>query len=82
MFGFLAANEAFRRVHRNGANRVLAKMLCDFKHKNAAVLAVDVQCVQNRRNFAVKLDVDNSARDLRDAANGIVRQGVSSSSKK
>ena len=64
---FVAAREAFGRVHRDGANRVLAEVLRDFENKARAVVR-RLQRVQDRRQVAVELDVDDGADHLAYAA--------------
>ena len=60
------ANQALGRIHRHRAHRVLAEMLRHFEHQPAAVV-VDLQGVQDRRQFAVEAHVDHGADDLGDA---------------
>ena len=69
----LAARRAFRRVHGDGADHVLAEVLGDFQHQGEGLagLLVDVlrlQGVQDRRQLAGELDVDDGADDLGDPA--------------
>ncbi len=61
---FLAANETFGRVHRDAADGVLAEMLGHFQDQPIA-LVVHRQGIQNRRQIALEMDVDNRAQDLR-----------------
>src|SRR6266404_9679081 len=64
---FLAANQAFGGVHRDGTHRRLAKMLRDLEHQAiAAVLGLDR--IQNGGQMSFELDVDDGADDLRDAS--------------
>ena len=56
-----------RRVHRDRAHGVLAEMLGDFEHQ-AVALVVGLQRVQDRRQMAVELHVDDGADDLGDAS--------------
>ena len=64
---FLTAHQTFGRVHRNGANSTLAQMLCHFENQtNIAILRF--QRIQNFRQFAVKLHIDNRTDDLADFA--------------
>ena len=72
---FLAADQALGGVHGDGAHGVLAQMLGDFEHQaeRLAGLRVGVgglQRVQDRRQVAVELDVDDGADDLGEAALG------------
>ncbi len=63
----LAANEAFRNVHGDAAHGVLAEMLGDFEDE--AVGAVHrLERVQDLRQVAVEMHVDNGADDLGDPA--------------
>ena len=61
---FLAAHQAFGRVHGDGAHRVLAEMLGDLEHQAVAVV-VGLERVQDRRQVLVELDVDHGADHLR-----------------
>ncbi len=62
-----AADEAFGRVHGDGAHGVLAEMLRHFEHQ--AVAVVDgLQRVQDGRQVAVERDVHHGADDLADLA--------------
>ena len=68
---FLAAHQAFGRVHGDGAHRVLAEMLGDFEHQ------ADCRHSRSRarsglRQIAVELHVDDGAHHLADAADGLV----------
>src|SRR6185437_16209622 len=64
---FLAANQAFGRIHRDGAYRRFAEMLRDLEHQaTAAVLRLE--SVQNGRKVTFELHVDDRADDLRDAS--------------
>ena len=77
----LTAGQTFGRVHCDGANGVLAKMLCHFKDEAVAVV-VGFKCRQNGRQLAREGYVDNSADDLRNAARctGNVNRGLASTS--
>ena len=67
---FLAAHQTFGRVHCDAAHVVLAEMLGDLEHQAGAV--VDrFERVEDRRQVAVELDVDDGADHLGDAAGGI-----------
>ena len=59
----LAAHEAFAGVHGDGAHRRFAEMLGDFEHQALALIA-GLERVENRRQMARELDVDNGADDL------------------
>jgi hypothetical protein len=60
----LAADEPFARVHGDGAHRVLAEMLRHFEDQAVAVI-VGLQRIQDGRQAAVELDVDDGAHHLR-----------------
>ena len=62
----LAANQTFGRVHRDGADGVLAEMLRDFEHEALAAV-VGLERVQDRRQVIVERNVDDGADDLADA---------------
>ena len=64
---FLAAHQAFGRVHGDGAHRVLAEMLRHFEHQAVAAI-VGLERIQDLRQIAVELHVDDGAHDLADAA--------------
>ena len=71
----LAADQALGGVHGDGAHGVLAQVLGDFQHQaerlaGALVGVGGLQRVQDRRQVAVELDVDDGADDLDDAALG------------
>ena len=66
----LAAHQAFGGVHGDGAHGVLAEMLGHLEHQAVAVV-LGLQRVQDRRQVAVELHVDDGADDLRDAAGGV-----------
>ena len=65
---FLAAHQAFGGVHGDGAHRVFAQMLRHFEHQAVAVVG-GFQRVQDLRQMAFELHVDDGADDLGDAAN-------------
>ena len=67
---FLAAHQAFGRVHGDGAHGVFAQMLRDFEHEAIAVVR-RLQRVQNLRQMPVELHVDDGADDLGDAPRGL-----------
>ena len=63
---FLAADQTFGGVHGNGADGGFAEMLGNLEHQAiAAVLGLDG--VENGRQMAFELHVDDGADDLRDA---------------
>ena len=66
----LAAHQALGNVHGDAAHGVLAELLGDFEHELVAVV-VGHQRVENRRQVAVELDVDDGADHLGDAAGGV-----------
>ena len=66
----LAAHEALGNVHGDAAHRVLAELLGDFEHELVAIV-VGRQRVENGRQVAVELDVDDGADHLGDAAGGV-----------
>ena len=61
----LAAHQAFGGVHRDGAHGRFAEMLGDFEHQ-AVALVLGLQRVQDRRQVALELHVDDGADDLGD----------------
>jgi hypothetical protein len=63
----LAADEAFGRVHGDGAHGVFAEVLGDFEDEAVAVV-VGLQRVQDLRQVAVELHVDDGADDLGNVA--------------
>ena len=63
---FLAANQTFGGVHRDGAHGGLAEMLRDFEHEAVAAV-LGLQRIENRRQMAFELHVDDGAHDLGDA---------------
>ena len=63
---WLAARQAFGGVHGDGAHGVLAQMLGDFEHQAEGLAGPLVgvgglQRVQDRRQVALELDVDDGA---------------------
>src|SRR5690606_14592920 len=60
---FLAASQAVRRVHGDGANSILAEVLRDFKDEPVTVV-VGFQCAQDGRQLTFEGDVDDGADDL------------------
>jgi len=72
---FVAANEAFGRVHCNGANGVFAQMLRNFEDERLAIV-LGFKRGQNGGQFAFELHVNDSADDLGDGAvGGLVKHG-------
>ena len=59
----LAAGQAVGRVHRDGADDVLAEMLGDLEDQAVAVI-VGLERGEDRRQLAVEGDVDDGADDL------------------
>ena len=64
---FLTADQAFGRIHRDGANRGFAEMLRDLEHQAIAAV-LGLERVQNGRQVSFELHVDDGADDLRDAS--------------
>ena len=62
-----AADEAFGRVHRDGADGRLAEVLGDLEDEALAVV-VGLERVQDLGQVALELDVDDRADDLGDLA--------------
>ncbi len=73
----LAAHEAFRRVHGDGAHGVLAQMLGHLEHE-ARTAVIGLERVENGRQAALELHVDDRAHDLSDFADPSVRHDTSS----
>ena len=67
---FLAAHQAFGNVHGDAAHGVLAEMLRDLEHEPVAVVG-RLQRVEDRRQFALELHVDDGADHLGDVAGGV-----------
>ena len=63
----LAAHQTFSRVHSDGTNCTLAQVLGNFEHQRLAAI-VCCQSVQNLRQIAIKLNVNNGADHLSDFA--------------
>ncbi len=63
----LAADQTLGDVHRDGANRRFAEMLRNLEHQPVAVI-VGFERIQNRRQIALELHVDDRADHLRDLA--------------
>ena len=71
----LAAGQALGGVHGDGAHGVLAQVLGDFQHQAEGLAGPLVgvgglQRVQDRRQVALELDVDDGADDLHELAGG------------
>ena len=66
----LAAHQAFRGIHGDGAHRRFAEMLGDFEHQPLA-LVLGLQRVQDLRQIAFELHVDDGADDLGDLSDGV-----------
>ena len=71
----VAAGQALGGVHGDGAHGVLAQVLGDLEHQaeglaGALVGVGGLQRVEDRRQVALELDVDDGADDLGDAAGG------------
>ena len=71
---FLAAHQAFGDVHGDGAHRRLAEMLGDFEHQAVAAV-LGFERVQNRRQVAFELHVDDGADDLGDLSDCVLWGG-------
>ena len=70
----LAAHEAFRDVHGDAAHRVLAELLGDLENEAMAVV-VGLEGVEDGRQVAVELHVDDRADHLGDTPDGIRLMG-------
>ena len=70
---FLAADQAFGGIHRDGAHRGFAEMLSNLEHQAIAAV-LRLERVQDRRQMSLELHVDDGADDLRDAS-GLVGRG-------
>ena len=62
-----ATNQTLGRVHGDRAHGVLTQMLRHFQNQAVAVV-VGFQRVQNRRQIAIELNVDDGTDDLSDLA--------------
>ena len=62
-------------VHGDGADRVLAEMLGDLEHEPVAVV-LGLERIQDRRQVAVELHVDDGAGHLGDAAGDALDVGL------
>ena len=63
---FLAAHQTFGGVHRDGAHGGFTEMLGDFQHQ-AVVAVLGFERIENGRQVAFELHVDDGAHDLGDA---------------
>ena len=66
----LSADKAFGNIHRDATHLVLAEVLGDLEHQTMAVV-VGRQRVQDRRQVAVEMHVDDRADHLGDPADGV-----------
>ena len=64
---FLAAHQTFGDVHRDGAHRRFAEMLRHFEHQTIAAV-IGLERIQDRRQIALELHVDDGADHLGDLA--------------
>jgi peptide chain release factor 1 len=78
-----AADDAFGRLHRDGADAAFAEVLLDFgddvnRRGHVEALARDAKCGVDRRQVSLlELNVEDGADDLYDAPRGVaVRRGV------
>ena len=78
---FLAAHKTLGDVHGDAAHGVFAQMLRNFEHETIAVVG-RLERVEDGRQVAVELHVDDGADHLCDAAGGVgdISHGSSSSS--
>ena len=60
------ANQTFGPVHRNGTHAVLSQVLLYFQYQRIAILFFQFQRVEDLREFAVELNVDNRTDHLFD----------------
>merc|ERR1719167_419009 len=65
----LSADETFGTVHGDGADGRLAKMLGDLEDETRVAI-LDLQGVEDRRQVAIELHVDDGADDSDDLASG------------
>src|SRR5262249_49752031 len=63
---FLAADQTFGGVHRDGAHGRFTEMLRDLEHEAIAAV-LGLERVENGRQVAFELHVDDGAHDLGDA---------------
>ena len=59
-----AANQSFGTVHGDAADTVLSEVLLNFQHEGFAIGLFEFQGVIDLGEFAIKLNIDNSADDL------------------
>ncbi len=64
---FLAADQAFGRIHCDRAHGGFAQMLRNLEHQTVA-LVIEFERIQDRRQMVLELHVDDGARNLRDAS--------------
>ncbi len=79
---FLAAHQAFGRVHGDGAHGIFAQMLGDLEHQadflaGLGVLVVGLQRIEDGGQFALEFHVDDGADDLDEFAFGVGHDGLS-----
>jgi peptide chain release factor 1 len=67
---FLPAHQAFAGVHGNGAHGVLTELLRHFEHQ-AVALVLGFERIQNRRQLAFEVHVDDGADDLGDTTDSV-----------
>ncbi len=65
---FLAAHQAFGRVHGDGAHGVLAQVLRHLEHEARAMI-LGLERIEDCRQLIVELDVHDGARHLPNATN-------------
>src|SRR5205085_11681388 len=66
----LTAHQPFARIHGDGAHGRFAEMLGDFEHQ-AIALILRLECIEDRRQLRLEMDVDDGADDLRDVPDWI-----------
>ncbi len=64
------AHQSVGGVHRHRAHDILAELLRHFEDQGAAGI-VDRQRIEDRRQFAVEVDIDDGADDLGDGADAV-----------
>ena len=64
---FLTAHQPFAGVHGDGAHGIFAELLRDFEHQPVALVG-GLQRVEDRRQVAVEMHVDDGADDLGDTS--------------
>ena len=70
----MAAHQAFGAVHGDGAHDLLAQVLGHFQHQPLAVV-LGLDGIEDRRQVAVELDVDDRPHHLGDSANEVFSHG-------